>query len=443
MKRVILVVLVILIATFLGSVMVNAQKTVELNFWTFVAAHQDYYQAKVVEFNKLHPEINLKLNATTYPYEEMHEKLLISLMTGTGAPDIVDIEVAKFGTFLRGDIQLHDLTDLIEQYKGKLIDSRVALYSYKGVQYGIPTHLGAYVMYYNKELFDKEGIDLDNIKTWDDFVQAGKKITKDLNQDGKVDQWMCTVETNDRHVFLGLAHQLEGGIYDSKGNLILDCEQNIKALQFNADLVHKYRIAAVAPGGYHHDPAFYTLMNEGRVAAIWMPQWFMIRFTEFMPDLYGKMRIRPMPRWDPSVLSVETKKKGGYLSGMGGGTGTCITKQIKDQYLDIAKKFLGFAKLTYEANVAIWTDFGFDPFRKDVYDDPQLSKPFPYWGNEPVLNIIKKLFLAGEIPTEYLGPHYPEAVEMLFVQVPYDVIEKGMDAREVLKKAADKVRALD
>jgi arabinosaccharide transport system substrate-binding protein len=435
MKRFMLAFLTTLIVASFGSLAANAQKTVELDFWTFVEKHQDYYEAKVAEFNKLHPEINLKLSATTYPYEEMHEKLLVSLVAGAGAPDIVDIEVAKFGSFLRGIIQLHDLTDLIEQYKGKLIDSRVALYSYKGIQYGIPTHLGAYVMYYNKELFDKEGIDLDSIKTWEDYVQVGKKITKG-------DQWMCTIETSDRNVYLGLAHQLEGGIYDSKGNMILDCDQNINALQFNSDLVHKHKIATIAPGGFHHDPTFYTFMNEGKAASIWMPQWFAIRFTEFMPDLHGKMRIRPMPRWDESVLSVETKKPGGYLSGMGGGTGTCITKQIKEDYIDIAKEFIGFSKLTYEANLSIWTDFGFDPFRKDVYDDPRLLEPLPYWGNEPVLNTIKKLFLDGEIPTEFLGPHYPEAVDMLFVEVPYNVIEKRMDPRKVLKEAADRVRAL-
>ena len=35
-------------------------------------------------------------------------------------------------------------------------------------------------MYYNTELCDQAGIDWENIKTWDEYYQAGKKLKEAL-----------------------------------------------------------------------------------------------------------------------------------------------------------------------------------------------------------------------------------------------------------------------
>src|SRR5690606_26408761 len=146
---------------------------------------------------------------------------------------------------------------------------------------------------------------------------------------------------------------------DAQGNPILNSEVNIRTLEYLHDMVYKHRIALAGIG--LHDLQAYDMINAGQVGAVWMPQWYSIRYTEFMPDLHGEMVMRPLPAWEP----------GGSRSAMGGGTGTAITNQINPAHVDIAMQFLEFAKLTYDANVKIWTEFGFDPFRYDVFDDPQ------------------------------------------------------------------------
>lgn len=394
----------------------------ELTFWTFVAAHQDYYQKQVEGWNEANPDRQIKLNAMTLPYDEMHDKLLIALQSGTGAPDIVDIEVAKFGLFLRGDIQLHDLTDMIDRHRDKLILARVALYSYGDKQYAIPTHLGAYIMFYNKELTDSAGIDIESIKSWDDFIAAGKEFPN-----GKDDAWWTALETTDRHSYIGPTLQNGGGVYDRDGNFIMDCQANVEVLQMFVDMLKKDKIATLAPGGFFHDPAWYEYYNRGKVAAIWMPQWYMIR-QEFLPDLAGKMRIRPMPLFAPN----------GYTSAMGGGTGTAITKQINPDKLPLAKDFLEYAKLTYDANLQIWNTFGFDPIRFDVYDDPALLGEMPYWGGEKPMLVIKQV--ARNIASERLGPKYPEAMEVMRESLFIDALEGDVPPAEALKKAAEAVQ---
>jgi arabinosaccharide transport system substrate-binding protein len=355
----------------------------------------------------------------------MHDKLLIALQSGTGAPDLVDIEIAKFGTFLRGDIQLHDLTPLVENTKEDVVQERLAPYQLGGKQYGVDYHMGAVVMYYNKELMDKAGVDIDSIKTWDDYIEAGKLVKE------KTGAWMATAETTDKWTVSPVMQQNGGGVYDKDGNLILDGEANVEALQLLSDMMHVHQILGIAPGGTHHTPDYYEMMNAGdKTASVWMPQWYMIRFKDFMPDLKGKMVVRPLPAFE----------EGGIITTMGGGTGTAITKQIDPAELDVALQFLEFAKLTREAQVRFWTDLGFDPYRLDVYDDPELKNNDEYFSNEPVMQTIKGMF--DRLAPEYNGPRYPEAQIQIREKIAYGLFEEKKAPAELLSTAQTEIEAM-
>ncbi len=400
---------------------------VTLTFWTFVDAHADFFNRQAERFNAEHPEVKIKLEPTVIDYMEMHDKLLIALQSGTGAPDLVDIEIAKFGTFLRGDIQLHDLTPLVESSGKDLLKERLAPYQLGGKQYGVDYHLGALLIYYNKELMDKAGVDIDSIKTWDDYIEAGKQVKE------KTGAWMATVETTDKWSLSPLMQENGGGVYDKDGNFILDSQANIEALQLLSDMFHVHKIVTVAPGGYHHSPDYYAMMNAGdKVASVWMPQWYMLRFKDFMPDLKGKMVARPLPAFE----------EGGMISTMGGGTGTAITKQIDPAKLDVAMQFLEFAKLTKEAQIQIWTDphLGFDPYRLDVYDDPELQKPDEYFSNEPVMQTVKGMM--DRLAPEYNGPRYPEAQQQIREKIAYGLFEENKAPADLLKASADEINAM-
>ena len=74
----------------------------------------------------------------------------------------------------------------------------------------------------------------------------------------------------------------------------------------------------------------------------------MDRFTDYMPDLSGKIAIAPLPVWEA-----------GQPRSVGmGGTGTSITKQAEN--LELVKEFLAFAKLSEEGNIEVWNTLGFD-----------------------------------------------------------------------------------
>ncbi|MEH7177040.1 ABC transporter substrate-binding protein [Neobacillus vireti] len=127
----------------------------ELKFWTFAELHMDFFKDAVPRWNELHPDKKVKLVAETFPFDQMHNNLLLALQSGKGAPDIVDIEVSRFPNYLQGEPQLLPMNEFVEPEKDNFIESRLDLYSKDGKYYGMPTHVGATVMYYNKEIMDK------------------------------------------------------------------------------------------------------------------------------------------------------------------------------------------------------------------------------------------------------------------------------------------------
>lgn len=187
----------------------------------------------------------IELQATTYPYDDMHNKLLLSLQSGVGAPDIADIEISRFSNFLKGKPQLVELNDIVEPVKDKIVQSRLNIYSKDGKYYGIDFHVGATVIYYNKELLGKAGVDPDKIITWEDFEEAGKKV---VSATGKP---MITIETNDLWSYWPLIVQQGSDFYGKDGSVTLDNEINVKTLEFLKQLLDE-KIAKAAPGGGHH-----------------------------------------------------------------------------------------------------------------------------------------------------------------------------------------------
>lgn len=395
-----------------------------LMLWTFVEQHGQFYQEMAKRWNQRHPNRQIALEVENVP--DLHNKLQLSLYTGVAAPDIADIEVNSFPNFLRGEPQLIPLNDLVEPVKSQFVESRFDIYSKEGTYYGLPFHVGATVMYYNREILEQAGVDADEIDTWDDFIEAGKRVKKATGK------WMITIDTSEQWTYHPLVIQRGSDFLDEHGNVMLDDPIQQQTLQFLYDLIYKHQIARPAPGGNHHAEEYYGFMNKGGAAAVQMPLWYMTRFTDYMPDLKGKVVVRPMP----------VMKEGDAKSVGMGGTGTVITNQAENPKL--AKDFLRYAKLSREGNLEIWKQLGFDPVRSQIWDDPefQVSNQYTeYFGRDlyQTLNSVK-----DDIRSPRFGPLTPRINTAINTQLLFNVLrEKSQGPKEALHQVADEMRGLN
>ena len=72
-----------------------------------------------------------------------------------------------------------------------------ALFTRSGVQFGLPKYHGALALYYNKDLFDRYGVDYpDGSWNHDDYLQAMRRFVKGRDGDGKTDLWGSMVDVS-------------------------------------------------------------------------------------------------------------------------------------------------------------------------------------------------------------------------------------------------------
>ncbi len=422
---------VILIAMFGIGITQAQEDATDLSLWVFVDRHGLFMQQQAERWNEINPDRQINLTYEQIDYTQMHDNLLASLLVGMGAPDLADVEIKKFATFTKGDLHFVPLNDAIDPYREDIIESRLAPYTANGQNYGIDYHLGAFVAFYNTALLEEAGVDVDSIVTWDDYIEAGKKVTQDTDGDGTPDVYMTSIETTDIFSTYPLMLMMGGGTYNADGEIILDSPENVEALQFIQDLVHEHGIARTAAGGNHHAPDHYVAFSEGQIASLWMPQWYMTRFPDNMGSVLADVAVvRPMPVFEED----------GYTTTMGGGTGTVITDQIDPSKIELAKEFLAFSKLTYDANLTLWTDLGFDPMRLDVYDDEALLITMDDFSGEVPFEYISSGL--GNVAPEFTGPFYPEIATIFQTTALYELLENQASPEEVLANALSELEAM-
>jgi len=421
---------VLIVCMLLAGLCVSAvADATPITFWTFQAAHQTFMEKAEARWNETYPDRQIDLQAETLGYDDLHNNLMISLQTGTGAPDMVDIEIAMYANFITGEeeyIPLLPLNNIIEPEKDKMIMGRFDNYANHGNYYGIDYHVGAAALMYNKEIFAEAGVDIASIKTWDDFKAAGRTIKE------KTGKYIMAVETTEHWTYYPLITQQGSDFFNKEtGEVILDNEINVKTLQWLLDGVEE-GIFVTMPGGFCHSEEWYAYMNAGNVASIAMPLWYLNRFTDYMPDLNGKMAVTTMPVWTEGCANS---------CGLGG-TGTSLTNQCK--HPELVADFLYFAKISYDGAINTWVDLGFDPLRNDVYTDAKMTAPnvfTDYFGNEVYQVMNDTAASIASLSTS--NPLYPEALTQVQKTVMFSVLgEKTKTPEQALKDAADLLSSL-
>ncbi len=318
----------------------------EMALWTFQELHVDFYTEMADRWNEAYPDKPINLTVTTGQSSALLTKLLVALQSGTGAPDLADIEISRYATYLKENY-LIPINDVVAPYEDEIVMSRVKMYrDSEDNYYGIDFHLGASVCYYNMDIMNEAGVDPATIETWDDYYNAGLQV---LEKTGKP---MCAVEISD--LFLPQMMLLEKGVQfvNENGEPNVAAPEHAEVIAFIQKMI-KDGVCEVAPGGQFHVEEWYGHLNGGGVASVAMPLWYMGRFANYCPDLKGKIAIYQIPVWNK------------------GGTGTGVTNQ--SAHPELAKEFLAFAKLSEEGNRYIWEKLGFDPIRLSLWDDEAMT----------------------------------------------------------------------
>lgn len=106
---------------------------------------------------------------------------------------------------------------------------------------GMPVFLSPVVMYYRADLTEQAGVDLSTLKSWDELISAARKLTRDTDGDGTIDQFaflnLSELDKFSRNYGAALWYNEDGNFSPENSSLLslLQTFEIIKNEQLHAD----------------------------------------------------------------------------------------------------------------------------------------------------------------------------------------------------------------
>ncbi|NMB13093.1 MAG: sugar ABC transporter substrate-binding protein [Firmicutes bacterium] len=196
---------------------------------------------RVIEaFEAKYPHI--KIEKQHAPWSSYFDRIQTQ-MAGGVAPDVMFLNnipsYASRGVLMPLDDLIAETGYDISPYYPELL----RIFTFNDVVYGFPRDNDTTVFYYNKGLFDETGVAYpDGSWTWDDFLEAAKKLTK-TDARGRTTQYAVALENNTYPVWV---YQNDGKVFDDAmypSEFMLHEPKGVEAIQFIADLINEYKVA--------------------------------------------------------------------------------------------------------------------------------------------------------------------------------------------------------
>ena len=248
----------------------------------------------IKKFEKTHPHVKV-IYESGIPKDDYADWLAEQVLKGE-QPDLFMVPENDF-SMLASTGALKSLDTLLTD------DERKTFYpvayeagQYQGVSYALPVESNPIMMCVNKDLLEKEGISIpESGWTLTDFYEICKKVTKDTNGDGVVDQYGITDYTWQQ------ALVAYGGHLTDKSGINVDSSEMHQALSFMSKLDMLSRHYKVTSNDF----------DEGRVAFYPMS---LAQYRTYKPYPYHVSKYSsfswtciPMPTANSQVMGTQVK----------------------------------------------------------------------------------------------------------------------------------------
>jgi arabinosaccharide transport system substrate-binding protein len=155
-------------------------------FWFQAENHEPEYSTRVEELND---KFNLDFTYELLSRDAMNKKFPATLMSGTGFPDIIEMNADDVVLYLKGDdnvipfLSLNEVLNTSPYYEA-VLESRWDRFTKDGQRYAAPHDIHPLVLLYHDRAWKELGVDLTEVVTWDDYLAACEKVPKEM-EDGR------------------------------------------------------------------------------------------------------------------------------------------------------------------------------------------------------------------------------------------------------------------
>lgn len=273
------------------------------------------FQVALDELNKRHPEMNIHIQYTEFPYNETRLQLLDRLSSGNPI-DLVSVDQIWLGEFAEKGL-LKNLTSEFEQW-GRMSDlyqANLAGSIYNNTLYGLWLWTDVRGMWYWKDMLQQAGVDPNSLKTWDGYIASAVKL-KEFFGDRVVQGVHLLGASHDVDMWYPYLWMLGGEILElrqghpTKGvywSPVFNNSEGIRAMDF----LKKQVDAGIEPSNQTGEMEFVNRTFPVTLGGSWIPYYFP---PESWPTLKQQIGFIPMFPVPNSTIPTSTMMGGWELA---------------------------------------------------------------------------------------------------------------------------------
>lgn len=335
-----------------------------IEIWSWDVAAKSLEEA-AAEFKKIHPDVDFQIE--DLGTDQVYDKLTTRLASNTGLPDVVSIEAERVTTFAskfpKGFVDLTEVVNTDDFLPVKVSECRVG-----DKIVAFPWDAAPSAIFYRVDYFEQAGIDPESIETWDDFIEAGKKIN-DLGV-----KMIPIAPSKNITVYGMLLNQLGSYYFDNEGNTAVNSPESIKAMEY----VKKMYDADITFDNTNWD-GLVTATKEGKIATVPSAVWWAGTLQDECEETSGKWRVMKLP----------VVEKGLDFGAVYGGSNIMIPEGAENK--EAAIEFVKFAMTDIDAQINGFSKYGLYPSYIPSYNEPVFDEEVEYFGGQKIWKFFTEI----------------------------------------------------
>ena len=366
-------------------------------------------KAAVPRWNKLHPEIEVKVQSLQYA--DHHAAMSTALATGSGLPDVVALDFRFLGKFAESG----GFDDLLQPpYAAGPLREKFVRFTVpqatntKGELIALPTDIGPGTLLYRKDIADKAGVsEAELTQSWESYLEAGKKIK------AKTGAYLLADAADLRDIVIrsGLKDG-EGIFFDRAGKVLVEGPRFVRAFE----LGRAARAAGLDNKAVAWTNEWTASFKQNRIATQMMGAWLAGHLKNWLaPDNSGLWRSALLP---------------GATYASYGGSFYAIPKKARNKAA--AWQFLQFMTLDKETQLESLRVLDSFPALAEAHAAAAMDEPVAYLGGQKARLLWKDI--AAKVPAVLVNKYDAMATDVMRDEFE-NVVSHGKDIPKALADA--------
>jgi lactose/L-arabinose transport system substrate-binding protein len=389
-----------------------------------VASWNDAATAMQAEAKEFMSE-NAGTTVTVLSVDSNYTKLYPELAAGSGVPDVVQTQNRDFMSFYNKYPKAWlDVTDLVKPDVANFDSVVLPLVKTGDKYFAVPWDVGPCALYYRTDIFQSAGVDPTSLKTWDDYIVAGQKISTASGGKEKI-LGLDYSGSSSQDVVNLFFNEAGGTFYDSNGKVKLDTPEMLTAV----NTVKKIIAAGVTMNLANEWNDRITAQENNQLVAIPYAVWYSGTMKSSNKDQSGKWGIVPLPAFTA----------GGPNQANEGGSILAISSATKD--VALAKAFVKFSLMTDKGNEINLSAGGLFTSYKPTYSTDAYKAIDTYYTGISLGQTFSAL--SNKIPSITYGAYYTD-VNSAYSTALGNIFVKNVDPAKAMDEAtATAQKAID